>query len=56
MLVKLQLPHIILFHYFLIPQIILGGAFLPFSNMGKEIYLWEDRGAQIPLMAKVIPW
>ena len=55
MLVKTSVAAYNLIPLLLIPQIILGGAFLPFSNMGKEIYLWEDRGAQIPLMAKVIP-
>lgn len=55
MLVKTSVAAYNLIPLLLIPQIILGGAFLPFSNMGKEIYLWEDRGAQIPLLAKVIP-
>ena len=55
MLVKTAVAAYNLIPLLLIPQIILGGAFLPFSNMGKEIYLWEDRGTQIPLMAKVIP-
>ncbi|ERS84735.1 hypothetical protein Q667_17955 [Marinobacter sp. C1S70] len=39
----------------LIPQIVLGGALLPFSNMGEEIYLWEDKGSQMPLLAKPMP-
>ncbi len=39
----------------LIPQIILGGAFLPYTNMGDEIYLWEERGNQMPLLAKIVP-
>jgi len=39
----------------LIPQIVLGGALLPFSNMGEEIYLWEDKGGQMPLLAKPMP-
>lgn len=55
MLVKTTVAAYNLIPLLLIPQIILGGAFLPFSNMGKEIYLWEDRGSQMPLMAKVIP-
>lgn len=55
MLVKTTVAAYNLIPLLLIPQIILGGAFLPFSNMGKEIYLWEDRSSQMPLMAKVIP-
>lgn len=39
----------------LIPQIVLGGALLPFANMGEEIYLWEDKGGQMPLLAKPMP-
>lgn len=39
----------------LIPQIILGGALLPYSNMGKEIYLWEGQSDKMPLVAKVVP-
>lgn len=39
----------------LIPQIVLGGALLPYSNMGEEIYLWEDKGTQMPLLAKAMP-
>jgi len=39
----------------LIPQIILGGSFLPYSNMGDEIYLWEQRGEQKPLLANIVP-
>lgn len=39
----------------LIPQIVLGGALLPYSNMGEEIYLWEDKGGQMPLLAKPMP-
>lgn len=55
MLVKTSVSAYNLIPLILIPQIILGGAFLPFSNMGKEIYLWEDRGSQMPLMAKIMP-
>lgn len=39
----------------LIPQIVLGGALLPYSNMGEEIYLWEEQERQMPPLAKVLP-
>ncbi len=39
----------------LIPQIVLGGALLPYSNMGEEIYLWEERGQQMPPLAASMP-
>lgn len=39
----------------LIPQIVLGGALLPYSNMGEEIYLWEDKERQMPPLAQVLP-
>jgi hypothetical protein len=40
----------------LIPQIILGGALLPYKDMGKEVYLWEQRDvAKRPILAKMMP-
>jgi ABC-type multidrug transport system ATPase subunit/ABC-type multidrug transport system permease subunit len=40
----------------LIPQIILGGALLPYKDMGKEVYLWEKRDVtRRPILAKVMP-
>lgn len=40
----------------LIPQIILGGAMLPFRDMGKEIYLWEQRDtSQRPIPSALMP-
>jgi ABC-type multidrug transport system ATPase subunit len=32
----------------LIPQIILGGAFLPFENMGDQVYLWMEKEDYTP--------
>ncbi|MDD2934049.1 MAG: ATP-binding cassette domain-containing protein [Methylotenera sp.] len=40
----------------LIPQIILGGALLPYKDMGKEIYLGETRDvSKRPQLAKLMP-
>lgn len=40
----------------LIPQIILGGAMLPYKDMGKEIYLWETRDtSQRPIPGALMP-
>ncbi|MBU2513780.1 ATP-binding cassette domain-containing protein [bacterium] len=40
----------------LIPQIILGGAFLPFENMGEQVYLWQQKdGLQAPPPAQIMP-
>lgn len=55
MLVKTPLAAFKISTMLLIPQIILGGAFLPYSNMGKEIYLWEDQSNTMPITAKIVP-
>lgn len=40
----------------LIPQIILGGALLPYKDMGSEVYLWQARDASHqPALAKLMP-
>lgn len=40
----------------LLPQIVLGGAFLSFKDMGAGLYLWEERDiAKQPIVAKVMP-
>lgn len=40
----------------LIPQIILGGAMLPYKDMGKGIYLWETRDtSQRPIPGALMP-
>lgn len=40
----------------LLPQIVLGGAFLSFKDMGAGLYLWEERDiAKQPIVAKLMP-
>ena len=40
----------------LLPQIILGGALLPYKDMGKEVYLWETRdSSRRPLLGALMP-
>lgn len=40
----------------LIPQIILGGALLPYKDMGKEVYLWEEReSSHRPVLGALMP-
>jgi ABC-type multidrug transport system ATPase subunit len=40
----------------LIPQIILGGAMLPYKDMGKGVYLWETRDtSQRPIPGALMP-
>ena len=40
----------------LIPQIILGGAMLPYRDMGKGVYLWETRDtSQRPIPGALMP-
>ncbi len=40
----------------LVPQIILGGALLPYQDMGDEIHLWDRQaGLEQPFVAKAAP-
>lgn len=40
----------------LLPQIVLGGALLPYSDMGSALYLWEDKQeGHRPLVAALMP-
>lgn len=40
----------------LLPQIVLGGALLPYSDMGSALYLWEAKQeAHRPLVASLMP-
>lgn len=40
----------------LVPQIILGGALLPYQDMGEEIHLWDkDSTLEQPFLAKAAP-
>lgn len=40
----------------LLPQIVLGGALLPYKDMGAGLYLWEARDvAKQPIVAKWMP-
>lgn len=40
----------------LIPQIVLGGALLPYKDMGEEIFLWNKDSALVqPVLAKAMP-
>jgi ABC-type multidrug transport system ATPase subunit len=40
----------------LLPQIVLGGALLPFGDMGAGLYLWEEkREAHRPIVAALMP-
>ncbi|ARV17606.1 ABC transporter ATP-binding/permease protein [Curvibacter sp. AEP1-3] len=40
----------------LLPQIVLGGALLPYKDMGAGLYLWETRDvAKQPIVAKWMP-
>jgi ABC-type multidrug transport system ATPase subunit len=55
MLVKTSVSAFKISTMLLIPQIILGGALLPYNSMGKEIYLWEEQNDKMPLVAKVVP-
>lgn len=55
MLVKTSVSAFKISTMLLIPQIILGGALLPYNSMGKEIYLWEEQSDKMPLVAKVVP-
>ena len=40
----------------LIPQIVLGGALLPYKDMGEEVFLWQkDSPLEQPILAKAMP-
>jgi ABC-type multidrug transport system ATPase subunit len=40
----------------LIPQIVLGGALLPYKDMGDEIFLWNKESPLVqPILAKAMP-
>lgn len=40
----------------LLPQIVLGGALLPYRDMGASLYLWEARDeSRQPIVAKLMP-
>lgn len=39
----------------IIPQIVLGGGFLPYAGMSEEIYLWNKEPNKVPVLAQAMP-